>query len=298
MSMQKSTIVGLDIQPQHIHCVQLQKRRQGLYGLLQARFNFQQDIFAQGKIKNWRAFSLELNKFVKQFSLQGCIAAVSLPANLVRLQKIKMSADLNAKQIEETIVSQVKKDLPGMQDALCVDFINLPDSDKKEQNIFFAATRQAYLLQYVECLQEAGLEIKIIDVDLYALKRAALFADVNASPQMHAILFNQRGMWRLVLFKDEEIIFYQQWLHQMSDIEIVKALLNCSALMEEKHWDYFHMLCKPLQLPPQLQLKMKQLYVPEPFKHLQAEANFFDHETPAHEFLLAFGLALRKVPLC
>lgn len=209
----KPSLVGLDIQPHGMRLVQLKKSRCGFLLERTATAALPGNVFGEGKIKCWDILHSALAEFVQAQGIHGLAAAIHLPANLVRMQRIQLPSGLLDEDIEAEIYEHIQRDLPGMHDALCIDFAVLSQNKAGYSNIFFAATRQGYLSQYMECVNRAGLKVKIIDVDIYALKRAVCF---SLSPplsqiEVNAILHMVNNTVLFCIFDSEDILFHQEW---------------------------------------------------------------------------------------
>lgn len=167
-----SSLVGLDIQPDAIRLVRLKKIKRGFQAKDVIENYLPNDVFAEGKIKNWELLRSILVDLVNIHQLNGMPTAISLPVNLVRIHQMQMPHGLSEAEIEIELFSYIHNHLPGLTDSLSIDFVSLPQKQADYNEIFFAATRKEYLSSYIDCVNAAGLKVKIVDVDIYALKRA------------------------------------------------------------------------------------------------------------------------------
>lgn len=167
--------LGLDVQPDGLRLVRLKKTRKGY--LCEAAFMqpLPRDVVVDGKLKRFDYLQLALADLVLTHALKGLPVAITLAANMVRAQQIPLPCGLSDADIVAEILIQLRRDLPGMTDPVCVDFSVAPSSQAGMVDVTFVAVREAYLTQYVHCVNAAGLTVRRVDVDRYALQHAQMF---------------------------------------------------------------------------------------------------------------------------
>ncbi len=211
-SLKTSCCIGLEVQAHEIRFIQLKKLKR-TYRLEQAiREQIPAGILLEGKISDWQRLSSMMAEWVRLLNWQGLQAAILLPSSLVRMQQIQVSAALKDQAIENEIEAQVRRDLPGMHEALSMDYTVL-SRDANGADIFFSVTRQDYLAKYIDCVNAAGLRVKIADIDIYALTRfmqAALSLSLQQG-EIGAMTFVTKEMTRLIIFNRDVIIFHHDW---------------------------------------------------------------------------------------
>lgn len=205
-------LIGLDIQPHGMRLVQLRQIKSS-YLVEQAVFSpLPEGLFNEGKIKHWEIIREKLANIVHQLNIKGMIAAVVIPAGLVRMQQIHVPYGLPEIAIEAEIKVQLEKDFPGFSDTLLIDFNIVNMKESGYSGIFFVATRQEYVSQYVDCIRSAGLSVKIVDVDVYALKRVlAVASSQSQAEEVRSLICYINRVASLILFTSSEIISHHQW---------------------------------------------------------------------------------------
>lgn len=197
----KPGLIGLDIQPHGVQLVQLQHRGGNrIKHMISEELPFH--VFADGKIKHWDVLKKQVTEIVQANRLHGMKVAIHVPAHLVHMQQIQMPMGMLDEEIEADIQQRLKRELPGMTDTLRIDFQVL-SQEKGYSDVHFTAVRQEYISQYIECIQEAGLIVSVIDVDIYALARVAGNADAILYLNNHQAIFIVRDA--------NAIIFHQHW---------------------------------------------------------------------------------------
>jgi type IV pilus assembly protein PilM len=201
--------VGIDIQPHAIYLIQLRKTRRGF--LVEQTDGFP---LSEDKGRDWEAIRIKLADWTRRFGLAGVSAAVSVPAKLVRMQHLSVPLGMPDELIRAEIQAQVERDFPGMS-ALSMDYSLLAQKNTGYADIHFVIARLEHISQYIECIQAAGLKLKIIDVDIYALHRmfAASLPPLKQENDVHSLLFFIRGKWILLIADKQEILFHyeEEW---------------------------------------------------------------------------------------
>jgi len=287
----KPSLIGLDVQPDAIRLIQLKKNKEAYEIEQRLSQPLADEIFAEDKIKHFDRLRLVLSDLVIEHRLMGQAVAVSLPANLVRMQRIQVPTGLTESEVEAEIHAHLQNDLPGLNDALCMDFTRLPSVTKDYTEVFFAAARKEYLLQYVECVQAAGLQVKGVDVESYALKRAVCFLAQwpDITQEANSILYLTPQTATLIIFHSQEIGFYQHW-DLMEPVDFLSQLKHYLQLFLTtfRHFTLQKLLvcgCDryfDLIFNAQADLKI----------HVMS----LDMTCP-HDFLIAYGLAMRVTSL-
>lgn len=162
------SILGLDIQADGIRLVKLNKKRQ-IERMLTKPVPDQ--VFWEGKLTNWEKLHVCLSELVIEERLNGMAAAICLPHDQVKMQRIQLPVSLSDADIEAEIFLHLQKDLFPARDTVRIDYSILAQQENAME-IFFVAASDNYLSQYVACVNASGLKVKIIEVDVFAAKRA------------------------------------------------------------------------------------------------------------------------------
>lgn len=215
--------MGMDIRPDAIHLMQLKKSKRGLSISHLSTHPIAENFFYEGKIKHWQSFSLQLSSIVEAYSLEKRPVAIYLPLHLVRIDHLTLSSHLSEADIITEIHHWARKTLPGVSDALCVDFTVQQPIQSFDITVKFTIAREEYVTQYVNAVNAAGLEVKIVDIDLYALSRVAYFIwqaekkrikqelEITNEKKIIAVLHQIRDHAIFIILRNQEIVFYQNW---------------------------------------------------------------------------------------
>src|SRR3990167_2044328 len=205
------SFIGLDISPQGCNMVRIKKNRHHFLIEQVATTSVPPALFAEGKISRWDLLNTLLTEFVQTFGLTGMATAIHLPANLVKMQQMQLPRGLTSAAIETEIDGRLRRDLPGLAETLSIDYIESSSANSPYLDVFFVAARQQYLTQYLDCVNGAGLKVKIVDVDIYALKRCVETAFTLSQEEVQATWLITLNSAMLIMSFRQEIIFYQHW---------------------------------------------------------------------------------------
>ena len=144
--------------------------------------------------------------------------ACAVPDSSAISKIIQVSSGLNEQEIEELVVSEADKYIPYPIDEINIDFNIVGPSTKNSAmlDVLIVASRAENVSNRIEVMSRAGLELKIVDVESYAVERAAelLASELPAGGEKKNIaivdigaisthLFVLHGM-RIIFSREEE----------------------------------------------------------------------------------------------
>jgi Tfp pilus assembly PilM family ATPase len=304
MPLFSQPLIGLDIRPHKLTLIQTRKTRHGFQVERAMTAAVPGDLFDQGKIRHWETLKLILHGLVQQCGLRGIAAAIHMPATQVRTRQIQLPEGLPDAEIEAEIHAQIQRDLPGMSEALCMDFVVL-QAGEGYVNVFSAAARQEYLMNYVHCVNASGLRVKIVDVDTHALVRAVNYAyGSDETDYLQGIFHADSDTATLAVYNRNEVIFHAHW--SFSDTPDFSVQLNnqlrlCRAALGKNRLQRLSVCCGLEQRElfcHQAAALAVETHCPDLFARLKSCLTDGDRQLLENlpEYLLACGLAMREVP--
>ncbi len=145
-------------------------------------------------------------EWVEVNEAKGCFAALALPASDVIHKRIRMAACLSDTEREAEIGSNLKHYLPGVNEPLYFDFIEI-ERQENEVELQLIAARAPQVESYVHAAKKVGLKVNRIDVDMYALVRAIhFFLSEKQRSEVVIILDVDVDAAQLILLKNGKII--------------------------------------------------------------------------------------------
>jgi type IV pilus assembly protein PilM len=206
-------LIGMSIQPENIHVVQLKKAKKTYLLEKAERYALPAEVFAEGKIVAFELLQSHVAEVVRAQGLQALQAAVALPANQVKMQRMTVPDGLTDEDIQAEITAQVGRYHAGAKESLHVDFQVSRATNTGESDVFYAAARSEYVQRYEACLRGAGLSLTTLDVDVFALLRAvrhALKFMLTDQEKVAALYFGQ-DYGVMAAQHGKEMLFHQQW---------------------------------------------------------------------------------------
>ncbi|MEH6452142.1 MAG: pilus assembly protein PilM [Psychromonas sp.] len=101
-------------------------------------------------------------------------AAIAVSGTDVITKVITMNADLNELELEAQVEIEAESSIPFPLDEIFLDFEVIgPNANSEDSNdILVSAARKQTVLAQVDCIEDAGLKVKIVDIASHALARA------------------------------------------------------------------------------------------------------------------------------
>lgn len=201
MFRKKNHLVGLDIGSSFIKVAELKSTNQGY-----ALHKFGMDRIAtgyiiEGRIANMQGLANDIKSLFKSQKIHEKNVAISTGGHSVVIKTINTTTR-SEKELHNTIYSEAEQYIPYDIDDVNIDYQILGESEfsPEQINVLLVAVKKDIVAEYIELIQLAGLNPKIIDVDTFALQNAyeilpyknagqiTLLADVGASKMSLNIL--------------------------------------------------------------------------------------------------------------
>lgn len=127
-------------------------------------------------IKDIDAVSRTIQKVIDRNHLKSKFAVLSIPDALVINKVVQVNEGLNDSEIEELVIMEADKFIPFPIEEINIDFEVLGPSEKNTTmlDVMVVATRSEYVSTRVEAATNAGLQVKIMDVESFAIQRVCL----------------------------------------------------------------------------------------------------------------------------
>ncbi|CAM2996202.1 pilus assembly protein PilM [Legionella worsleiensis] len=248
-------------------------------------------------IKDIDAVASTIKQVIQTARLNCKQVALAVPDSAVISKVVQMNDGLNDAELEELVVIEADKYIPYPIDEINLDFEILGHSAKNSAmvDVLIVASRAENVQSRVEAVTRAGLEAKIVDVESYAVERAAqqLAAELPAGGQdkIVAIVDIGANYTHLFVLHGMKLIFSRE--EKFGGMQLIDAIAEHYGMPHE------HALIAKEQgkLPPDYTTE-----VLEPFKEmvlLQIKRTLqFFYSSSQHGFvdhiLLAGGLARQE----
>lgn len=257
---------------------------------------------------DWQSLSKSIRQVVQEISCEQCDAAIALPFSQIIYKKISLPSYLTESECHADITNNASYHFPGVTDPLYIDHVLLNSGNEKNKEYLLVAARMDSVTSYVDLMEQAGLQVRIIDVDMYALVRGVCAFKEMIHVRDKLIVNIENQLLTVILLKNTDIIAHQQCAINMDEDGstlfhalqgIIKRLPLTSSLDQAPPLfltgQFYHFDTLKNRLKKELQLSVD---VANPF-HSIASSSAVNRETLLHhapELLVSYGLALRGMP--
>jgi type IV pilus assembly protein PilM len=298
-----ASCVGLEINADEIRLLHLSHATEGYTILSHAISPLPSQAIVAGRVKRFDLVQSALRTLVANTGTAGLPAAIALPANSVITKRIPLDACLSDWECEVEIQMNLSRYLPGMTEALYLDFARQPAEGAALHDILLVAARAEEVQMYITLLKAARLHVKIVDVDSHALLRgAALSLDevLRQSTAVMALWDAGRSVTRFMIFQQSQILFMQQWetVDVSESLAEIKRLLQRFTSMHRQL--QIHSLILPAEMMESVTGLEQEIGVPlvmsNPFRYMRHPADLVNSQKMAGCFQVCCGLAARRFP--
>ncbi|HSW69247.1 MAG TPA: pilus assembly protein PilM [Gammaproteobacteria bacterium] len=251
-----------------------------------------------GSLSGSETLYLVIKELMEAVDAKNCHAALALPASHVINKSIRVASCLNDKERDAEIRANMNDYLPGTDGSLYFDFVPM-EQHENDIELQLIAARSLYVETYLRAGDMAGLKIKIVDVDVYAIARAIYFIlPQNKRAESCVILDIDFSSAQLILLKNGKIISIYPVSLEIEDLffQQIKRGIQFFSTIEKniKKIILTGDLSRLEQLKSVLEkiLPISVSYL-NYFKQVSANPDF--NLKNDSKYLLAFGLALRGV---
>lgn len=169
------SILGIDITSMAVKVLEISGQNDSLIIENYGREVLPAHAMEGNTIKDIDAVSQCIKKVIDRLNTSCTQAALAVPDSSIISKIIQINEGLSDAEMEELIVTEADKYIPYPIDEINLDFEILGHSEKNPNmlDILIVASRAENVNQRVETATRAGLNAVVIDVESYAVERAA-----------------------------------------------------------------------------------------------------------------------------
>ncbi len=167
-------ILGLDIGLDAIKLVQLKLNNSNYAVEHIATIPLPADSITKDGIKNPETIGSILKDYLNELNINTKNVAIAIPRSSAIIKDITVDKRLTEAEIESRVWIEANRHFPELVGEIYLDFVltGPAANDSAQSNIMLVACRKDQVKQYFDVLNLAGLTLKVIDVNSYALDRA------------------------------------------------------------------------------------------------------------------------------
>jgi type IV pilus assembly protein PilM len=168
--------IGIELSPDRINVMQLQKQRQGYKILHFISEEVPEGVMQEGQIIDLPSMSELIEAVLSEHKIKPKHIATAIPSReaIVRLIPVPVELD-DESQLRDYVNQEAGLYLPFPREEADVDFQKLGsfvDEDGMEKNqLLFVATRKEVTDSYISVFQEAGLSLDVMEVSSFSVLR-------------------------------------------------------------------------------------------------------------------------------
>lgn len=167
-------LIGVDVSSTSVKVLELTQSGGRYWVENYTRVDLPEGVVVEKNITNAEAVGEALEKAIDRAGIRVSSAAVAIPASLVISKVVEMDEDMNDDEREVQLRLDAEQYIPFPIDEANLDFAVLPDEVPRPNkvNVVLVATRTENVDNRVEALEMAGLSVKIVDAENFALERS------------------------------------------------------------------------------------------------------------------------------
>ena len=168
--------VGLEITPERINIAQIAKQGQN-YKLVKCCWSdIPEGIFEEGKIVDSPALAELIQEFLKENKINSKRVATGVPMRESMIRMIPIPSELDDQELRNLVLNhEASLYLPYPREEVDLDYQKLgyfQDGDGIEKvQVLLVATRREITDAYMETFQQAGLQVDVLEINIFALIR-------------------------------------------------------------------------------------------------------------------------------
>ncbi|WP_115304008.1 type IV pilus assembly protein PilM [Legionella beliardensis] len=167
-------------------------------------------------IKDIDIVSQTIKNVIERSRLKSKVAVLSVPDSLVISKVVQINEGLNDSEIEELVIMEADKFIPFPIEEINIDFEIIGHSARNTAmlNVLIVASRSENVTTRIEAATRAGLQVKIMDVESFAVERVCHILLEHLLPQsvnkIIAVIDIGALFANLYVLRNNEIIFTRE----------------------------------------------------------------------------------------
>jgi len=224
------SILGIDISSTSVRIIEL-SGSSNHYSVLAYASTIIPESYMEGhRIKETQKVADLILQLLKSNHFSTKAVAIAVPDSVAISKIIQINDGLNEQDIEEIVLSEADNYIPYPIDDINIDF-NVLGAAKKNSamlDVLIVASKSENITNRVEAIKGAGLEAMVVDVESYAVERAAqlLVNDLPANGVNRNIAILDIGALNthLYVLNNMKIIFTRD--EEFGGMQLVEAVMQ------------------------------------------------------------------------
>lgn len=178
----KQTLLGLDIGSYSIKLVELSRHNHGYRLQACVTEPLAPGLVVDKQIQDVEGVAAVLRRMIKASNSRQSHVVTAIGGDNVITRELTLPLGLNEAELEEQVMLEAEQNLGVTLDAVNVDFEVIGPTQGDRIKVMLAATRKDYIDHHHLVVEMAGLNLKIVDIEAFALENARPFYERQLPP--------------------------------------------------------------------------------------------------------------------
>jgi len=201
-------VLGLDIGTSSVKMVELVETKKG-YQLKNFGYSsLPKETIVNGVLKNPSALITAITNLARSLKPSTKYVATSISGHPVIIKKIITSV-VDETELEESIRFEAEQYIPFDIEEVNIDYqiLGVNEANPEQMEVLLVAAKKSLINEYVEVIQDAGLEPVIVDIDSFALENAYEFNYSDEKMPVVALIDMGAGVININVVKEGKSSF-------------------------------------------------------------------------------------------
>jgi len=169
--------------------------------------------FSENAIANAELIADALNGLIVKSGAKGDSVSVAVSSSHAITKILGMPRDISELELEEQISIEALHFIPYPIDEVNIDFevIGKSASNDQENDVLLVACRRSIVDDYIDLVEDSGLELNYVDIDTYALERVYRSQNsLGSNSEQPVALFDIGSSNSHLMVVDDERVIYSR----------------------------------------------------------------------------------------
>ena len=231
----KTHLIGIDIGSRTIKVAEIVDKKTSHVFKSFHTINIEPGLIEEGNVKDPETVSESIRKIYKEAKLKEKNVAISIGGYSVIVKKINVQ-NMTEEELQGTIHFEAEQYIPFDISDVNLDFQILGESEHNpnQMSVLLVAAKKEMLNEYINLVRMTGLNVRIIDVDAFALQNIFEF-NYDPGDQNIALIDIGASKTSLNILKDNASVFMRDVSLGCGQInEKIASLVECSLAEAEE----------------------------------------------------------------
>jgi type IV pilus assembly protein PilM len=231
----KTHLIGLDIGSRTIKIAEIVDKKTSHIFKSFHTINIEPGIIEEGSVKDPETVSESIRRIYKEAKIKEKNVAISIGGYSVIVKKINVQ-NMTEEELQGTIHFEAEQYIPFDISDVNLDFQILGESEHNpnQMSVLLVAAKKEMVNEYINLVRMTGLNVRIIDVDAFALQNIFEF-NYDPGDQNIALIDIGASKTSLNILKDNTSVFMRDVSLGSGQInEQIASLVECSLAEAEE----------------------------------------------------------------